>query len=764
MANELKKKLLHTLLELEQLDDLKTISRFDAELQRLRSRLSDDEFRIAVVGEFSSGKSTFINALLGQDILQHATTETTATLTRIVNVQPDDPRCKTGEVHLCDNSTVKLTNFSELRDYTTTTSEKYNVVNDVTEVELYMPVLPSDRKIILVDTPGLNGTADGHRDRTISLVQQAHSCIYLISRRGLADSDIQFLTYLSQYQRNFLFIQNFIDDFRKIEGEDLEEKLADQRKILEQKVFSKVDGCRYTICGISALKALVAQDTNIKRLYDTSTQDLSPENRSALYIQSNFDEFRTQMAKIFQADRLEELQYGDTARAICGWIQSLTEQIERRENQANEVYAASTDHRAMEKLAGLREKVVANKPRQTEYLKNFVSSRCAEIQREIREHLKDRLSNLNDRQVAAITSHKDLVSLEKYEESLPNEIEYKVTEIVQTCNGDCQLQFQSLYQVVLARIEEYSGIHTEEFDPKEWSHTIHVPKPASFQKEEDAIKRRELDLAQNKRDQERAEQEHSATANNMRQVQSEVSDLEWKRNYAESTKQKRLSQLGNRPAAKERQESYEVEVYRGGFGFLDALFGPKVVTRYRTVKDDSAGKAWDVKQAQIQNEFTIKQSELIKSLGAAQRRQQTLLAEQQRNESKIANLGQKIQDLEQRLAAEKATLEAKKKYAADEYLTQRKKALTYQMELYLLGDGGVFQQIEDSIRKNICAAENDLCGEAVRLFEDAVVQKLHWIDDAVQRRQPEIMRQAKHLEETHLQLQALEKEMRGWLA
>lgn len=763
MANELKKNLLHTLSELEQLDDLKTISRFDAELQRLHSRLSDDEFRIAVVGEFSSGKSTFINALLGQDILQHATTETTATLTRIVNVQPDDPRCKTGKVHFHDNSTVKLTNFSELRDYTTTASEKYNVVNDVTEVELYMPVLLSDHKIILVDTPGLNGTADGHRDRTISLVQQAHSCIYLISRRGLADSDIQFLAYLSQYQKNFLFIQNFIDDFRKIEGDDLEEKLADQRKILEQRVFAGADGCRYSICGISALKALVAQDTSIKRLYDTSSQDLSSEDRSALYMQSNFDEFRTQMAKIFQADRLEELQYGDTARAICGWMRSLMEQIERRENQANEVYAASTDRRAMEKLAGLREKVVANKQRQTEYLKNFISSRCAEIQREIRKYLEARLSDLNDRQAAAIASQKNLANLEKYEESLPNEIEYKVDEIAQACNEDCRLQFQSLYQVMLARIEEYSGIHTEEFDPKEWAHTIYAPKQASFQKEEDAIKHRELELAQNKRDQERAEKEHSATANSMRQVQSEVTDLERRKNSAESTKQRHLSQLGSRPAAKERQEAYKVEVYRGGLGFLDALFGPKEVTRYRTVTDDSAGKAWDTKRAQIQNEFTLKQSELTKSLGAAQRRQRALLAEQQRNESKIANLGQKIQDLERRLEAEKTTLEAKKKYAADEYLAQRKRTLTHQMELYLLGDGGVFQQVEDSIRKNICAAESDLYGEAVRLFEDAVAQKLHWIDDAVQRRQPEIMRQAKHLEETRLRLQELEGEMKGWL-
>ena len=49
--------------------------------------MNDDEIRIAVVGEFSSGKSTFINALIGKDILNHATKETTAVITRLINVK-----------------------------------------------------------------------------------------------------------------------------------------------------------------------------------------------------------------------------------------------------------------------------------------------------------------------------------------------------------------------------------------------------------------------------------------------------------------------------------------------------------------------------------------------------------------------------------------------------------------------------------------------------------------------------------------------------
>lgn len=56
------------------------------ELDNVISRLKDKSFRLAVVGEFSSGKSTFLNAILKKDLLKHGAVETTATLTQIDNI------------------------------------------------------------------------------------------------------------------------------------------------------------------------------------------------------------------------------------------------------------------------------------------------------------------------------------------------------------------------------------------------------------------------------------------------------------------------------------------------------------------------------------------------------------------------------------------------------------------------------------------------------------------------------------------------------
>ena len=61
-------------------------------IDTLEGRIDQNEFKIAVVGEFSAGKSTFINAIVGKDLLKHATLETTAALTYIHNVKEDDSR------------------------------------------------------------------------------------------------------------------------------------------------------------------------------------------------------------------------------------------------------------------------------------------------------------------------------------------------------------------------------------------------------------------------------------------------------------------------------------------------------------------------------------------------------------------------------------------------------------------------------------------------------------------------------------------------
>src|SRR3954466_12771563 len=69
-------------------DDIRALRQADADLEEL--------FLLVVVGEFNAGKSAFINALLGQEVLPEGVTPTTATINllrygpHLSDHQPDD--------------------------------------------------------------------------------------------------------------------------------------------------------------------------------------------------------------------------------------------------------------------------------------------------------------------------------------------------------------------------------------------------------------------------------------------------------------------------------------------------------------------------------------------------------------------------------------------------------------------------------------------------------------------------------------------------
>ena len=63
------KTILNEINALRAFDYIKNKNTYLHELDAIEKRVKENVFRIAVVGEFSSGKSTFINSLIGKDIL-----------------------------------------------------------------------------------------------------------------------------------------------------------------------------------------------------------------------------------------------------------------------------------------------------------------------------------------------------------------------------------------------------------------------------------------------------------------------------------------------------------------------------------------------------------------------------------------------------------------------------------------------------------------------------------------------------------------------
>lgn len=227
-------------------------------LAKLKSDLQNGEFSIVVVGEFSAGKSTLLNALMGKRILPSWLNETTAT----VNFLRHKEKAQNGEAGriFYQNGAV-----IEIPEATVETIEKYvstkgdEVAGKVSHVDLYLDSEFLKDGVTLVDSPGLNGTADGHREITEAQILKSHASIFLFSSdHPGTKTDFEFLHDLQKKVKTIIFVLNKIDDI-KIEENETVESIINTLKKSYKKQFPD-ESTVPEIWPVAAREALYARD------------------------------------------------------------------------------------------------------------------------------------------------------------------------------------------------------------------------------------------------------------------------------------------------------------------------------------------------------------------------------------------------------------------------------------------------------------------------------------------------------------------------
>ena len=182
---------------------------------------------LVIVGEFNSGKSAFVNTLLGQKILEEGPTPTTD----LINIlkHGDEPGSR-----VLDN--LRVTRFP---------LELLKTVN-------------------IVDTPGTNSILKEHDELTLNFIPKADFVIFVISAdRPLSDSEREFLEIISiKWKRKVLFLLNKIDTKS---AKDVETILAYLRR-----EAAKILGIEPQIFPVSVLQAFEALAANNRQLLETS--------------------------------------------------------------------------------------------------------------------------------------------------------------------------------------------------------------------------------------------------------------------------------------------------------------------------------------------------------------------------------------------------------------------------------------------------------------------------------------------------------------
>lgn len=206
-------------------------------------------FDINVVATMSSGKSTLINALLGQQLMPAANEATTATIVRIVDTGTDQKDFSAVAFDKSGNIVSKIdkVNLSDMK--------KLNADPKVSTVELKgrIPFVQSvGMKLVLVDTPGPNNSRDErHREMTYRMLADSDNSLvlYVLNATQLGtDDEKNLLDYVcknmkgggKQARERFIFVINKMDNFKlKEDPEGVVNALINTQKSLEErKIFT----------------------------------------------------------------------------------------------------------------------------------------------------------------------------------------------------------------------------------------------------------------------------------------------------------------------------------------------------------------------------------------------------------------------------------------------------------------------------------------------------------------------------------------------
>jgi len=158
-------------------------------VQAARVRASRPTTVVCVVGEFKQGKSSLVNALVGEDLCPVDDDIATATLTL---VRHGEQRAAVVRYSGDDEPTAEVVPVERIADFITEQGDSGSRRIDRVDVAIPSPLLAGG--LALVDTPGMGGLGAGHAAATLSFLPFADGLVFVSDASSeLSAPEIEFL-------------------------------------------------------------------------------------------------------------------------------------------------------------------------------------------------------------------------------------------------------------------------------------------------------------------------------------------------------------------------------------------------------------------------------------------------------------------------------------------------------------------------------------------------------------------------------------------
>ncbi len=196
-------------------------------LTDIREQLRKERLHLAVLGQFKRGKSTLLNAILGEALLPSSVLPVTALPTWIL---PGEKRVritteKNGTPVTEEQKTGNLSAF--LNRHVNESANPENVLN-VTEIQVFHPSDILKQGVIFIDTPGIGSTFRHNTAATMNFLSRCDAALFVTSADPpLTETEIEFLKSVRDRVPRLFFILNKADYLDK---EELEQAVSFLKK------------------------------------------------------------------------------------------------------------------------------------------------------------------------------------------------------------------------------------------------------------------------------------------------------------------------------------------------------------------------------------------------------------------------------------------------------------------------------------------------------------------------------------------------------
>lgn len=219
-------------------------------LHALAGRLADQRVYVAVLGQFKRGKSTLVNALLGEVVLPSSVVPLTAIPTVIRRGET-----RTVELRFLDERAPEILPAGSAEELLAAVSafvsEKANPKNvlNVAQVEIAHPAVVLEEGLVLVDTPGIGLTLAHNTQATINFLPECDAALFVLSPDPpLTQVEREFLDAVRARVKRLYYVLTKADYVGEADRDELLTFLAGE--------LSGDDGERPEVLAVSARVAL----------------------------------------------------------------------------------------------------------------------------------------------------------------------------------------------------------------------------------------------------------------------------------------------------------------------------------------------------------------------------------------------------------------------------------------------------------------------------------------------------------------------------